>query len=128
MYATLETYDEHDNSCPFQQKQIKENFEIIPLKPKTCKKKKKRGLGIDAIIECQPYNEKQPYLYMFDPYYSEFPYDPDYQPVNSEDDVEGARYLDIFPSYPSSDSTTRVFYRDFQPVEWEYINSDLQQD
>lgn len=124
MYATLETYDLHDPKCQ-QHRVVRENFKII--KPKNyfidtpeLRRQRRGGKGIDG---CKPYDEKQPYLYMFNSSYNQFPYDPDYKVVDGQDD--GKRYLNVpLFSYPSSESTTRVLYCDAPPKMWEFCDDD----
>jgi hypothetical protein len=134
MYATLETYDLHDAHC--EKNKVRENFMLKP-KPKTSKRKQQKeffvdtpelrrqrrgGKGWDGLF-CQPYDEKHPYMYMFNPRYNKYPYDPNYKVVDGEDD--GKRYLNVpLFSYPSSESTTRVLYCNDPPKLWEFCNDD----
>lgn len=136
MYATLETYDLHDPKCPSSV--VRENFTLKTkeeIKPKGKKKmkeyfidtpelrrKRRSGKGIDCL-SCQPYDEKHPYMYMFNPHYNKYPYDPDYKVVDGKDD--GKRYLNVpLFSYPSSESTTRVMYCNEPPKLWEFCNDE----
>lgn len=66
-----------------------------------------RGMGIDGVMVMRsPYVEESPYLYEEDPYFAQYPYGQDYDVPPPE------QHLDIFPSFPSCDSTTRVYYYD----------------
>jgi hypothetical protein len=70
----------------------------------------RRGVGIDALQEyfeaATMYDEDEPYLYLSTPLFARYPFGPDYNlPVSP-------RYLDTFPSFPSCDSSTRVYYND----------------
>lgn len=128
MYATLETYDLHDPKCKYNSS-VRENFTITPKKQKKIfidtpelRRKRRGGKGIDGMF-CQPYDEKYPYMYMFNPRYNKFPYDPDYKVVDGQDD--GKRFLNVpLFSYPSSDSTTRVLYCNDPPKMWEFCDDD----
>jgi hypothetical protein len=159
MYATIETYDQHDLHCPNYYS--RENYEEQqPVKPRRkelmidtpeLRRKRRGGLGIDSMKKhevregftphpnrvrkpstpktrkqqlhakaaaCQPYDPELPYRYMFDPHYNKYPYGPQYDVVDGEDD--GKRYLNVPAySYPDSDSTTRVLYCDAPPKIWE---------
>lgn len=77
----------------------------------------------EVMIHVNPYDEHNPYLYQFSPYYAEFPYGFDYH----DEFGDKNKYLPIFPSYPSADSSTRVYYRDFPIVKLrvpEYLEED----
>jgi hypothetical protein len=125
MYATLETYDLHDEKCPHYRGGgcgggvVREGFEVRPkLKLTTdtpeARRKRRSGKGIDG---CRPYDPYNPYRFMFDSRYNPFPYDPDYKVDDN------GRHLNIY-SYPSSDSTTRVLYCDAPPHMWEFCDDD----
>lgn len=128
MYATLETYDLHDPHCPYTKKNkpLKENFVLDPetaLDISEKRRKMRGGMGIDG---CQPYDPSQPYMYMFDPHYNRFPYDPDYQVVDGdEEENDGTQFLNVpLYSYPDPESTTRVMYCDEPPKFWELCDDD----
>lgn len=163
MYATIETYDQHDLHCPNYYS--RENYEEQqPVKPRRkqvvvdtpeARRKRRGGMGMDSIKKnqiregftpnpnqvrkpstqkernkqqaqaaaCKPYDPELPYRYMFDPHYNEFPYGPQYDVVDGEDD--GKRYLNVPAySYPASDSTTRVLYCDAPPKIWEFCDDN----
>lgn len=121
MYATLETYDQHDPGCPQHLGEIKENFTPNPklfIDTPAARRKRRGGAGID---QCKPYDPLLPYRYMFDPHYNKFPYDPDYKVVDGEDD--GEKHLNVPAySYPSYSSSTRVLYCDKPPTIWEFCD------
>lgn len=119
MYATLETYDQHDPKCP-QQNQTRENFTLQKTPSPASRRLKRNGKGIDGLA-CKPYDTSRPYKYMFDPHYNEWPYDPDYK---VEDDNGGKQYLNLMFSYPSYESSTRVKYCNAPPEMWEFCNDD----
>lgn len=129
MYATLETYDQHDPQCP-RQNQIRESFTLKKEKDRgkmpttntpSSRRKKRGGKGIDGLA-CKPYDASRPYQYMFDPHYNEWPYDPDYKVVDGEDD--GRQYLNVLFSYPSHGSSTRVRYCNAPPEMWRFCDDE----
>lgn len=147
MYATLETYEQHDFHCP--KYHTRENYEGDQPSPHRqarrvfidtpeLRRKRRGGMGIDSLKpnirenftpqpnllrkpqrpSCKPYDAALPYRYMFDPHYNKYPYGPDYKVVDGEDD--GKRFLNVPAySYPDFDSTTRVMYCDAPPKIWE---------
>lgn len=143
MYATLETYEQHDPQCHqhtqenYEAKQTRSNRKVDTPE---LRRKRRGGMGIDslrktetredysqrkpekeAVAACQPYDPSSPYRYMFDPKYNKWPYGPDYKVVDGEDD--GRRYLNVPAySYPASGSTTRVLYCDAPPKIWEFCD------
>lgn len=129
MYATLETYDLHDPKCPLYHNGgcggnvgcVREGFEPTPKprRPTPSPEARRRARGGRGIDGCRPYDPYSPYRYMFDPRYNPYPYGHDYKIVDGEDD--GKRYL---PSYPSTESTTRVFYCDAAPPMWQFCDDD----
>lgn len=129
MYATLETYDQHDPQCP-RQSQIREGFTIqknerkkkeITIDTPASRRMKRNGKGIDGLA-CKPYDASRPYQYMFDPHYNQYPYDPDYKVVDGGDD--GRQYLNLLFSYPSYESSTRVRYCNAPPEMWQFCDDD----
>jgi hypothetical protein len=103
-YATLEDYQ--NNTAP----SIAMSLGRIERYTLTCEEKVdattsiRRGMGIDILEEEGLfYDETQPYLYLSTPLAARFPYGPDY------DLPESPMYLNI-PSYPTYDSSTRVYY------------------
>lgn len=147
MYATLETYEQHDPQCP-NDYPMRENYEEVAKPRKTpyvdtpeLRRKRRGGRGIDSLRKtdtrenypsshpdnkhkreeaaaCQPYDPASPYRYMFDPHYNKWPYDPDYKVVDGGDD--GWQYLNVPAySYPDAGSSTRVLYCDAPPKIWE---------
>ena len=96
--------------------QIREGFTPNPNMVQKPFKHKERKQKPEAA--CKPYDPELPYRYMFDPHYNKYPYGPQYDVVDGEDD--GKRYLNVPAySYPASDSTTRVLYCDAPPKIWE---------
>jgi hypothetical protein len=94
------------------------NPNLVRKPSKQHKEKKPRQDVKASAAACQPYDAEFPYRYMFDPHYNRFPYGPEYEVVDGEDD--GKRYLNVPAySYPASDSTTRVLYCDAPPKVWE---------
>ena len=85
-YTTLENYDLHSHNEILKESYTHEDDEIF----------------------INPYDDNNPYLYQFTPYYSEFPYGTDYHLV--DDDDQDKKYLDIFPSYISTELNTRITY------------------
>jgi hypothetical protein len=104
-YATLDDYQ--NNTAPSIAMSLG-RIERYTLT--TCEEKVeaslRRGMGIDILEEEGLfYDETQPYLYLSTPLAARFPYGPDY------DLPESPMYLNV-PSYPTHDSTTRVYYYD----------------
>jgi len=104
-YATLDDYQ--NNTAP----SIAMSLGRVERYTLTCKERVddttsiRRGMGIDILEEEEGlfYDETQPYLYLSTPLAARFPYGPDY------DLPESPMYLNI-PSYPTYDSSTRVYY------------------
>jgi hypothetical protein len=125
MYATLDTYDQHDAQCPRQKEVVREGFTLTKTKKPLiidtpqARKERRGGKGIDS---CRPYDPARPYEYMFNPHFNPYPYDPDYRVVDGGDD--GKQYLNVLFSYPSSESSTRVRYCDGPPEMWHFCDDD----
>lgn len=124
MYATLESYDQHDIHCPRQNEPVREGFttkNVITDTPQF-RKKRRGGKGIDGLVSCKPYDPARPYEYMFNPNFNPYPYDPHYTVVDGADD--GKQYLNLLFSYPSSESSTRVRYCNAPPEMWQFCDDD----
>lgn len=121
MYPTLEGYGQN-SVCPI-------SHDIASRKRKQERQRRVcRGMGIDCLLyldewdthdmdrqrNCvhkNEYDRQYPYAYQFSSDYAEYPYDVHYTDEFSDG---GNRYLPIFPS---SDSTTRVQYRDLPLID-----------
>lgn len=115
------------NTCPMHSKKKKKERVKSTHHDAWRKRHQKRlqcGMGIDAScssgVFVSPYDDENPYLYQFSPYYAEFPYGPDYH----DEFADRNNYL---PSFPSIDSSTRVYYRDF-PIIRLRVPENLQED
>lgn len=104
MYATLETYEEHDIGC--SKHHVREDFKLLET-PEGRRKKRNNMMY---------YNPDKPYEYMFDNRYNRYPFGIDYQ-----SDQDSSRHLF---SYPMSDSTTRVLYCDAPPDLWRLCDDE----
>jgi hypothetical protein len=114
MYATLESYDISCvpavwESMVERQLTIREPF-CMPGTTTRRKNKQVSGMGIDGVVVMvdNPYDPEQPYNYQSTPLFAEYPYDPEYH-VDKDD---YGMFMDVFPSFPAYNSSTRIIYDD----------------
>lgn len=106
MYATLETYEEHDVGCP--KRHVREDFKMLET-PEGRRKKR------NSVMR-KYYNPNKPYEYLFDNRYNRYPFGIDYK-----SDQDPSRHLF---SYPAPGSSTRVLYCDAPPNLWHLCDDD----
>lgn len=152
MYATLETYEQHDIYCPMREHyeesmpKTSQRQRKLTVDTPELRRKRRGGMGIDSLRKTEtregftpnPDRVRKPSKERKDipckPYDPELPYrymfDPRYNKYPYDPDYQvvdgedyGQRYLNVPAySYPASDSTTRVLYCDAPPKLWEFCD------